>query len=125
MTTSSPTPAPLTAVALVCTLKPAPAASSSELMASQLLAELAKHDVSGTSLRVVDFDVRPGVETDMGAGDEWPAIRSRVLGADILVLVTPTWMGHPSSVANRVLERLDAELSETDENGRPDVAGRQ
>jgi multimeric flavodoxin WrbA len=124
MTTSSPTPAPLTAVALVCTLKPAPATSSSELMASQLLAELAKHDVSGTSLRVVDFDVRPGVETDMGAGDEWPAIRSRVLGADILVIVTPTWMGHPSSVANRVLERLDAELSETDENGRPDVAGK-
>jgi multimeric flavodoxin WrbA len=115
---------PLTAVALVCTLKPTPAVSSSELLASQLLAELAKLGVSGTSLRVVDFDVKPGVETDLGEGDQWPSIRSRILGADILVLVTPTWMGHPASIANRVLERLDAELSETDENGRPDVAGK-
>jgi multimeric flavodoxin WrbA len=115
---------PLTAVALVCTLKPAPQESSSELLATQILAELAKHDVSGTTLRVVDFDVRPGVLTDMGGGDEWPSIRSRILGADILVLVTPTWMGHPASVANQVLERLDAELSETDASGRPDVAGK-
>ena len=116
--------APLTALALVCTLKPSPAESSSELMASQLLAELDKIGVPGTSLRVVDFDVRPGVETDMGGGDQWPSIRARILAADILVLVTPTWMGHPASVANQVLERLDAELGETDENGRPDVAGK-
>ena len=114
----------LTAVALVCTLKPSPAESSSELMASQLLAELDKIGVPGTSLRVVDFDVRPGVETDMGGGDQWPSIRARILAADILVLVTPTWMGHPASVANQVLERLDAELGETDQNGRPDVAGK-
>jgi hypothetical protein len=33
-------------------------------------------------------------------------------------------MGHPASVASQVLERLDAELSETDANGRPDVAGK-
>jgi multimeric flavodoxin WrbA len=114
----------LTALALVCTLKPSPAESSSELLASQILAELAKHDVAGTHLRVVDFDVRPGVLTDMGGGDEWPTIRSRILAADILVVVTPTWMGHPASVANQVLERLDAELSETDASGRPDVAGK-
>jgi multimeric flavodoxin WrbA len=42
-----------------------------------------------------------------------------VLDADVLVFVTPTWMGQHSSVAQRVLERLDAELSETDEEGRP------
>ncbi|HEY1531127.1 MAG TPA: NAD(P)H-dependent oxidoreductase [Galbitalea sp.] len=114
----------LTAVALVCTLKPSPTESSSELLASQLLAELDKLGVTGSSVRVVDFDVRPGVETDMGGGDEWPNIRAKILAADILVLATPTWMGHPSSIANQVLERLDAELGETDENGRPDVAGK-
>ena len=114
----------LTALALNCTLKPTPQDSSSDLMATQILAQLAKLGVPGTSLRVVDFTVRPGVETDMDDGDEWPSIRARILGADILILVTPTWMGHPSSIANRVLERLDAELSETDENGRPDVAGK-
>jgi multimeric flavodoxin WrbA len=120
-TDSNPT---LTAVALVCTLKPSPAESSSELLASQILAELAKSGVTGSSLRVADYDVRFGVETDMGDGDDWPKIRSQILAADILVLATPTWMGHPASIANQVLERLDAELSETDENGRPDVAGK-
>jgi hypothetical protein len=33
-------------------------------------------------------------------------------------------MGHPSSVTQRVLERLDAELSETDEQGRPLTFGK-
>jgi hypothetical protein len=33
-------------------------------------------------------------------------------------------MGHMSSVAARVLERLDAELSETDAAGRPVVEGK-
>lgn len=109
----------LTAVALVCSLKPSPAPSSSELMATQILAELATHGVTGSTVRVVDHDVRPGVETDMGDGDQWPAIRDQILAADILVLSTPTWMGHASSVAHRVLERLDAELSEMDDEGRP------
>ncbi|MCU1412847.1 MAG: flavodoxin, partial [Microbacteriaceae bacterium] len=72
----------------------------------------------------VDFDVKPGVKTDMGRGDEWPAIRERLLAADILFLCTATWMGHASSVAHRVLERLDAELSETDDESRPHLFGR-
>jgi multimeric flavodoxin WrbA len=115
---------PLHALALVCTLKPSPAPSSSMLLAEQLLAELRTHGVEGDAVRLVDHDIRPGVELDMGEGDEWPAIRSRVLAADILVVVTPTWMGRPSSVAARLLERLDAELSETDDAGRPLVSGR-
>ncbi len=111
----------LKALALVTTLKPSPAPSSSLLIAEQVLAELAKHDVTGETLRVVDHDVKPGVETDMGDGDAWPAIREKVLAADILLLAVPTWMGQASSVAMRVLERLDAELSETQEDGRPSL----
>ena len=108
----------LTALALVCTLRPSPARSSSELMATQVLAALAEHDVQGEVIRVVDHDVKPGVEIDMGDGDAWPDIRRRIMAADIVVLATPTWMGQQSSVAQRVLERLDAELSETDDQGR-------
>lgn len=37
----------------------------------------------------------------------------------MLVFASPTWLGHMSSVAQRVLERLDAEISRTDEQGRP------
>jgi multimeric flavodoxin WrbA len=108
----------LRAVALVCTLTPSPAESSSQLIAGQLLAEFAGHGVQGKVIRVVDHDVKPGVQLDMGPGDAWPAIREQVMAADILILATPTWMGQHSSVAQRVLERLDAELSEKDDAGR-------
>jgi multimeric flavodoxin WrbA len=88
-------------------------------MARHVLDELAAQGVATSSVRVVDFNVMPGVQTDMGPGDDWPGIRDQILAADILVLATPIWMGHPCSIAQRVVERLDAELSETDEAGRP------
>lgn len=112
------------ALVLNCTLKPSPAPSSCAVLAQQVLDALADHDVSGEQLRIADFNVKPGVEKDMGDGDEWPGIRAKILAADILVLATPTWMGHMSSIAQRVLERLDAELSETDDAGRPILAGK-
>src|SRR6185437_15409509 len=113
----------LTALALACTLTPSPGESSSVLLAKQLLDQLAEHDVTGSALRVVDHDIKPGVKADMGDGDAWPRIREQVRAADILVLTTPTWLGQHSSVCQRVLERLDAELSETDDAGRPVLAG--
>ena len=48
-------------------------------------------------------------------GDEWPSIRKPSLAADILLFALPTWLGQPSSVAKRALERMDALLSETAE----------
>jgi multimeric flavodoxin WrbA len=51
--------------------------------------------------------------------DEWPGIRAQVLESKILVFATPTWLGRPSSIAQRVLERMDAMLSETDGEERP------
>ena len=109
----------LTALMINCTLKPSPAESSSDLLGRQILSALAGHGVGIDSIRAIDHDIRPGVQADMGDGDEWPKLRELVLGADIIVFMTPTWLGQHSSVAQRVLERLDAELSETDEEGRP------
>ncbi|MDN3311566.1 NAD(P)H-dependent oxidoreductase [Microbacterium oryzae] len=114
----------LRALALNCSLKPSPAVSSTDVLTQQVLDALAPHGVAGEIVRVVDYDVKPGVEADMGDGDQWPTLREQVLAADILVLATPTWVGHMSSVAQRVLERLDAELSETDDEGRPILAGK-
>jgi multimeric flavodoxin WrbA len=108
----------LRALVLVCTLKPSPAESSSSLLGSQVLRELERNGVTGEMVRVVDHDVRFGVTTDEGDGDEWPQLRQKMLAADILVIATPIWLGQPSSVCKMVLERLDAELSETDEDGR-------
>lgn len=110
----------LRAVALNCTLKPSPAESSCDLLLTQILAALSDHDVErdGKIIRLVDLNVKPGVLSDEGEGDEWPGVRQRILDADILILGTPIWMGHPSSVCQRVLERLDAFLAETDDLGR-------
>ena len=115
---------PLRALVLVCTLKSSPAESSSELIGTQVLAALGEHEVEGETLRVVDHDVRFGVSTDEGDGDEWPVIREKLLAADILVVATPIWMGQPPSVTKMVLERLDAELSETDDQGRTLTMGK-
>jgi multimeric flavodoxin WrbA len=114
----------LTALALTCSLKPSPEPSSTDKLAGQVLDALAAQDVTGELIRVVDHDVKPGVEIDMGGGDAWPSIREKLMAADILVFATPTWMGHMSSVAQRVLERLDAELSETDDSDRPLITGK-
>jgi len=115
---------PLSAIALVCSLKRSPGESSSAVMAEHVCEQLHKHDVKTDTLRCADYSIPPGVEADMGDGDEWPKIRQRVLDADILVFSTPIWLGHPSSVAQRVMERLDAELSTTDDEGRPIMFGK-
>jgi multimeric flavodoxin WrbA len=113
----------LTAFALNCTLKPG-GESSTELMLTKVLDALGEHDVSGEILRMLDFDVKPGVTSDEGDGDQWPRLRQKILDADIFILGTPIWLGQPSSVAKRVLERLDAFLGETDDRGRMPAFGK-
>src|SRR3546814_17820260 len=49
---------------------------------------------------------------------DWPKLRAQILTADILVFGTPVWLAQPSRIAKRVLERMDAFLSETDDQGR-------
>ncbi|GGP72898.1 flavodoxin family protein [Streptomyces sindenensis] len=112
------------ALALVCTLNASPSPSSSQRLAEQVMAQFARHEVPGEVVRVADHDVRPGIGVDMGDGDAWPTLREKVLAADILVIATPIWLGHPSSVCQRVLERLNAESSETDDQGRPHTYGK-
>jgi multimeric flavodoxin WrbA len=108
----------LRALILSCTLKPSPADSSSDLLATEILAALAKHDVESEMVRIADHGVRFGVSIDEGNGDGWPAIRQKMLASEILVITTPIWLGQPSAVCKMVLERLDAELGETDDEGR-------
>lgn len=110
----------LKAIALNCTLKTdLQERSSTDLMISVIANELAKHDVTLTeTIRVAAYNVRPGVTSDEGEGDDWPDIRRRILEHDILVFGTPIWLGQMSSIAKRVIERMDAFLSETDDRGR-------
>lgn len=107
------------AVVLNCTLKPSPEPSNTDALARVVVDALVGHGVEVSTVRLADHHLPPGVESDLGDGDDWPAIRARILDAEILVVATPTWVGHPSSYAQRALERMDAMISETDDDGRP------
>ncbi|MFC7876631.1 flavodoxin family protein [Isoptericola sp. NPDC057391] len=102
-----------------CTLKRSPEPSNTELLARVVAGALEERGVEVGHVRLVDLDVPPGVVTDLGGGDEWPRVHARLLESEILVVVTPTWLGRPSSVAQRMLERMDAMLSETADDGTP------
>jgi multimeric flavodoxin WrbA len=110
----------LTAIALNCTLKSdASEESSTDAMIAVLEKAFGEHDVTLTeTIRVAAHDVKPGVTSDEGEGDAWPGMRSKILAADILIFGGPIWMGQLGSVGKRVLERMDAFLSETDDQGR-------
>jgi len=111
---------PLKVLAFNCSLKSASAKekSSTDALLQQLLDELEKLDAHGEVIRAVDHNIKPGVTSNEGPGDDWPALRERVMAADIVAIGTPIWLGQPSSVAKRVLERMDAFLGETDDKRR-------
>lgn len=110
----------LTAIAINCSLKRSGGENSlTDKMIGLLVSELKKRGVEfGETIRIADHEVKPGVASDEGEGDEWPELRRRILDADILIFGTPIWMGQMSSLAKRVVERMDAFLGETDERSR-------
>jgi multimeric flavodoxin WrbA len=112
------------ALLINCTLKPSPERSNTEALAEVVIDKLRAEGVEVTEVRAVDKDLKPGVETDMGEGDEWPSIHDALLAADILVIATPTWLARPASVTQRVLERMDAMIAETDDAERPVAYGK-
>jgi multimeric flavodoxin WrbA len=111
---------PLLAQPINCTLKADPSqASSTDAMIALLAKSFEKHQVEiAPTIRIAAHHVPPGVTSDEGNGDEWPALRKTILAADILIFGTPIWMGQACSVAKRVLERMDAFFDETDDAGR-------
>ncbi len=112
------------ALILNCTLKPSPESSSTEALAKVVMAELEKAGADVELVRLVDLNIKPGVKTDEGKGDDWPGVREKIIAADILIFATPTWLGQMSSVCLRALERMDALFEETDDSGRPVAFGK-
>lgn len=110
----------LRVLAFNCTLKSSSSGetSSTDVLLKQLLSALKKHGADGDIIRAVDFNIKPGVSSNEGPGDAWPELRKRVLEADILVIGSPIWLGQPSSVCKRILERMDAFLDERDRRDR-------
>lgn len=111
---------PLTAIALNATLKPTgEEPSSTDRMINLVKDALTGQGVSWAgTIRLADHRIKPGVTSDEGEGDDWPELRRRILASDILVFGTPIWLGQLSSLGKLVLERMDAFLSEADDQGR-------
>jgi multimeric flavodoxin WrbA len=103
------------ATVLGCTLKRSPAQSNSELLADEVIAGLESTGVECETVRLVDLNIFPGVSSDE---NEWPGVREKILASDIVIFASPTCLGKTSSVAQRVLKRMDAMLSEQNEQGQ-------
>jgi len=114
---------PMRATCLVCTLKRSPQESNSESLAQVVLGALRDEGVETDVIRLADHQIDFGVVSEaISDGDEWPAIRERILASEILLMAIPTWLGQPSSVAKVALERMDAFLSETRDDGKTPIA---
>ena len=112
----------LKAIFLLATLKHKRAGgefSHTETLSELVIECLRQYEVRSEIVRLVDYDIKPGLKSNMGKGDEWPGILKKVLAADIIVFATPIWWGNQSSLMQRTIERLDElhnELLETGES---------
>ena len=105
----------LRAVYINCTLKRSPAVSNTQGLADGSIAIMRRNGVTVDVIRAIDHEIATGVYPDMTEHgwerDDWPAISEQVMAADILVLLSPIWLGEKSSVCTRVIERLYANSS--------------
>lgn len=107
-------------IVLNCTLKQSPSKSNTQMLAQIMIDKFQSLGCDTEMHRIADLNILPGVSSGSeGEGDDWPAIHQKIAAAEILIIASPTWVGHPSSMAQRVIERLDGMLSETKEDGRP------
>jgi multimeric flavodoxin WrbA len=118
----------LRALFINCTLKHSPEVSNTQGLADHAVRIMRRNGVSVEVIRAVDHVLPEGVQPDMsehGAErDDWPAIFAKVLAADILVLLTPIWLGEKSSVCTRVIERLYGNSHLLNERGQYAYYGR-
>jgi len=118
----------LKALFLNCTLKKSP-----ELSHTAGLIDLSRQIMEGCGvqtemIRPVDYDIAFGVYPDMTEHgwdkDDWPDIQKKIMGANILVIGSPIWLGEKSSVATMVIERLYSFSGKLNEDGQYDYYGR-
>jgi len=118
----------LRAVYINTTLKPSPEPSHTQGLADGSIGIMERNGVSVEVVRAADHAIATGVYPDMtehGAErDDWPSIFERVMAADILVLLSPIWLGEKSSVCTQVIERLYGNSDLLNEHGQWAYYGR-
>lgn len=98
---------PIKALFLLATLKDDEHSNTKEL-SETIIENLSKFNVSSEIIRLVNFNILPGLKSDMGNGDQWPEIESKIRETDIVIFATPIWWGIQSSIMQRAIERMDA-----------------
>jgi multimeric flavodoxin WrbA len=100
----------LKALFINCTLKRSPEVSNTAALGDLAVAIMKRNGVTVDVVRAIDHQIATGVYPDMTEHgwdrDDWPPIFERVMAADILVLLSPIWLGEKSSVCTQVIERL-------------------
>jgi multimeric flavodoxin WrbA len=81
--------------------------SNTEALTDFFIDKMAAKGVTCEKIRLVSQHILPGTYSDMGQGDDWPAILKKILAAEIVIFATPVWWGSHSSEIQRVIERLD------------------
>ncbi|HVL30891.1 MAG TPA: NAD(P)H-dependent oxidoreductase [Solirubrobacteraceae bacterium] len=118
----------LRALFINCTLKRSPEVSNTQALGDRSIAIMRRTGVAVETVRAVDHRIATGVWPDMTEHgwehDDWPAIHERVMAADILVLLSPIWLGEKSSVCTQVIERLYGNSHLLNEHGQYAYYGR-
>ena len=118
----------LSALFLNCTLKPSGQTSHTERLMRVSEQVMRSNGVSTHMLRPVDLTLPPGIYPDMREHgfeqDDWPELHQQVLGADILVIGTPIWLGQHSSVCSLAIERLYGYSGKLNDKGQYAYYGR-
>ncbi len=118
----------LKALYVNCTLKRSPELSHTQGLADRSIGIMETNGVSVETIRAIDHDIATGVWPDMTEHgwdkDDWPGIHEKVMAADILVLVSPIWLGEKSSVCTQVIERLYGNSHLLNEHGQYAYYGR-
>ena len=118
----------LRALFICCTLKRSPGVSHTEGLAAISMEIMRKNGVAVELVRAVDHEIPVGVWPDMTEHgwerDVWPGIFEKVMAADILVLLSPIWLGEKSSVCTKVVERLYGNSSLLNQAGQYAYYGR-
>jgi multimeric flavodoxin WrbA len=100
----------LKALFINCTLKRSPEQSHTQGLIDIAAEIMERQGVKVDQIRAIDRSIATGVWPDMTEHgwdrDEWPVIHEVVMGADILVVCSPIWLGEKSSVCTKVIERL-------------------
>ena len=112
----------LKAVFVNCTLKKSPQTSHTSTLADLSRGIMKRENVEVDEIRLIDHEVPPGTYPDMTEHgwekDEWPKLFERIFSADILVFASPIWLGEISSIAKKLIERLDAMSDKTNQKGQ-------